>query len=379
MLNYGYSHPEIVRAVRAQSRRLAHFAGTDYYNELQVELAERLVEITPGDFQKRVFFSNSGAEAVEAAFKCVRLHTRKPGVISFKGSFHGRTFGALSLTDSDSAHRDWFEPLVPGVRFVPFAYCYRCSFDRHYPGCDFQCVEHIRKSIPSMQAEGVGALITEPIQGASGYIIPPPEFHPMIKELCDQRDLIFIVDEIQTCLGRTGKYFAIEHWNVVPDVICIAKPLACGMVPMGATIARADVMDWKPGSHANTFGGNMLACAAALAGLKLLERRRLVDRAAKLGRRALKRLEEIAEHHELVGEVRGRGLMLAIEFVKDRKTKEPAREERDAIVRAALGRGLMVFRGGKSAIRIAPPLIIDREDLNLGFDILERAIEEVEG
>jgi len=323
-----------------------------------------------------VFFTNSGTEAVEAAFKCARFHTRRPRMISFTGSFHGRTFGALSLTHSNSAHREWFTPLVPEVSFMPFPYCYRCPFGKSYPGCDFLCIEHIRKSLASMPSEEIAAVITEPVQGTAGYIIPPREYYLMLKELCEEHGWLFIIDEIQSGLGRSGRMFAIEHWGVTPDIVCMAKALAGGMVPMGAMVARSEAMDWTPGAHATTFGGNLTACAAALVGLRVLRRGRLVARAAKLGKLALSRLQELADH-PLVGEVRGLGLMLAVELVRDKRSKEPAVEERDAVIRGALDRGVILFRGGRSSIRIAPPLVISQRELEIGLDVFEEALREV--
>ena len=379
VLNYGYSHPQLVRAVQRQAARLTHFAGTDFYYEAQVRLAERLVEITPGKFAKRVFLTNSGTEAIEAAFKCVRWHTRRPRMIAFTGAFHGRTFGAMSLSSSSVQHRKFFAPLVPGVSFVPFPYCYRCQFGQSYPGCDFLCLEYLRESLrTTTPAEEVAAVITEPIQGNAGYIIPPPEYYPMLKELCDAHGWSFIMDEVQTGLGRTGKMFATEHWGVTPDIVCLAKALAGGMVPLGAVVARASIMDWEPGAHATTFGGNLLACAAALAGLDVLQKQKLVNRSARLGKIVLRRLQEMAENHELIGDVRGKGLLLAVEFVKNRETKQPAVKERNAIVQAALNRGIILFRGGQSTIRIAPSFIISQRELELGLDLFEQALGEVE-
>jgi 4-aminobutyrate aminotransferase len=377
VLNYGYSHPRLIRAVERQMRKLTHFAGTDFYYEAQVELAERLASITPGKFEKRVYFGNSGAESVEAAFKCARWHTRRPRMISFTGSFHGRTFGAMSLSSSATLKRDHFAPLVPGVSFVPFPDPYRGPFGNS--DCSAKCIDYIRKSLRrNIPAEKVAAVITEPIQGTAGYIIPPPDFYPMLKELCEEHDWLLIADEIQTGLGRTGKMFAMEHWGVAPDIVCVAKALAGGMVPIGAIIADARVMDWEPGAHASTFGGNIIACVAAIEGLKILEEQKLVQRAAELGDLTLKRLQEIGEKSKLVGDVRGKGLLLAVELVKDKRTKEFAVKEREMLVREALNRGLLVFRGGRSAIRIAPPLVISRQELEQGLDIFEEALREVE-
>jgi 4-aminobutyrate aminotransferase len=379
VLNYGYSHPRLIKAVVRQATRLTHFAGTDFYYESQVELAERLVKLVPGRSQKRVYLGNSGAEAVEAAFKCARWHTRRPRMIAFTGAFHGRTFGAMSLSSTSVTHHRYFYPLVPGVSHIPFPYCYRCPLGQTYGSCGFACIEfirnYLRKVIPP---EEVAAVITEPIQGSSGYIIPPPEYYPMLKELCDEHGWLLIADEIQTGLGRTGKMFAMEHWGVVPDIICLAKALSGGMAPLGAMIATSEVMNWEPGAHASTFGGNIIACAAAIEGLKILEEENLVKRAADLGERALRRLKEMEEGFKFVAEVRGKGLLLAIEMVKDKRTKEYAIKERDMLVREALNRGLIVFRGGRSVIRIAPPLIISEKELDLGLDILEESLREVE-
>ncbi|MCD6248488.1 MAG: acetyl ornithine aminotransferase family protein, partial [Hadesarchaea archaeon] len=380
VLNYGYSNPKLVRAVQRQLAKLTHFAGTDFYCEAQVKLAEKLVKITPGKFSKRVYFGNSGAEAVEAAFKCARWHTRRPRMIAYTGAFHGRTFGAMSLSSASSKHHKFFAPLVPGVSFMPYPYCYRCPFGQSYPGCDFLCVEYIRDSLTkTIPAEEVAAVITEPIQGNSGYIIPPPEYYPMIKEICDEHGWLFIADEIQTGLGRSGKMFAVEHWGVTPDIVCVAKALAGGIAPIGAMIGNSEVMDWEPGSHASTFGGNLLACVASLAALEILEEENLVEKAKVIGEWTLKRLQEMREEHRLIGDVRGMGMLLAIELVKDRDTKEPAVEERDAVVREALNRGLILFRGGRSVIRIAPSLTIGKKELELGLDILDDSIAEVEG
>jgi len=379
VLNYGYSHPRLIRAVELQARKLTHFAGTDFYHEPQVELAERLAKITPGNFSKRVYFGNSGAEAVEAAFKCARWHTRRPRMISYTGAFHGRTFGAMSLSSTSVVHHRYFAPLVPGVSFMPFPYCYHCLFGQEYPGCDFLCFEFIREYLRKVvPPEEIAAVITEPIQGSSGYIIPPPEYYPMLKELCEEHGWLFIADEVQTGLGRSGKMFAMEHWGVTPDIICVAKALAGGMAPIGAIIASTKIMNWGPGSHASTFGGNVIACAVALEGLNILEKQKLVRRAAELGKLALKRLEELAGESRLIGEVRGKGLLLGVEFVKDKRTKKQAVKERDAVVGEALKLGIIVFRGGRSVIRIAPPLIISEREFELGLDLFERAVREVE-
>lgn len=379
VLNYGYSNPKITETVKEQIDKLSHFAGTHYYYELQLELAEKLAEITPGETDKRVFFSNSGAEAVEAAFKMVRWHTRRPRMISYRGAFHGRTMGALSLSSGKAQHRKFFSPLIPGVSFMPYPYCYRCPFKEEYPDCDFSCVEYIKDSLKKdIPPEEVAAVIVEPIQGNSGYITPPPEYYPMVKEMCEEHDWIFISDEIQTGLGRSGEMFSIEHWNVEPDIVCTAKALSGGTVPMGATIAKEEIMDWEPDSHASTFGGNLLGCSAALAGLEMIENENLVKKSKEKGKLVQKRLEEIKEEHDLVGNVRGMGLLRALELVKDPKSKEPAVEKRDEVIEKTLNKGIIIFPGGRSTIRLAPPLTIKKEELELGLNALEESISEVE-
>ncbi len=379
VLNYGYSHPRLITAVERQAKKLTHFAGTDFYYESQVDLAERLTKITPGNFSKKVYFGNSGAESVEAAFKCARWHTRRPRIISYTGAFHGRTFGAMSLSSANVLHHRNFSPLVPGVSFMPYPYCYRCPFGKECPDCSFACIEFIRDQLRKViPPEEVAAVITEPIQGTSGYIIPPDGYYQEVKKLCRENDWLFIADEIQTGLGRTGKMFAIEHWGVVPDIVCIAKALSGGIAPIGATIAKSKVMDWEPGAHASTFGGNLVACAAAIEGLKMIEEQNLVKNAAKLGGYMFKRLKELEEKSKLIGEVRGKGLLLGLEMVKDKRTKERAPKERDMLVEESLKRGLIIFRGGRSVIRIAPPLIIQPEELELGLNIFEESLREVE-
>lgn len=379
VLNYGYSNPYIVERVKEQADKLPHFAGTHYYYELQIELAEKLSEITPGSWEKRVLFANSGAESVEAAFKLARWHAQRPRMISYKGAFHGKTYGALSLSSGKSRHRKFFAPMIPGVNFMPYPYCYRCPFNESYPGCDFSCIEYLRDSLAKdVPPEEVAAIITEPIQGNSGYIIPPPEYYPMIKEICEEHDWLFISDEVQAGLGRSGEMFAIEHWGVEPDITCIAKALSGGVVPIGAIVARDELMKWERESHASTFGGNLLGCSAALAGLELLEEKDLVKEAEKKGKLIEKRLEEMKEDYSLIGDVRGKGLLRALELVKDPDTKERAVEERDELIQETLNKGLIIFGGGRSVVRLAPPLIIEREELEEGLDILDEALSEVE-
>lgn len=379
VVNYGYSNPYIVDKIEEQVDKLAHFAGTHYYNKIQLELAEKLIDITPGGAEKQVFFANSGAESVEAAFKLARWHTRRPRMLSYRGAFHGRTYGSQSLSSGKAQHRKFFAPMVPGVSFMPYPNCYRCSFNEEYPGCDFSCVEYIQESLKKdVPPEEVAGVIVEPIQGNSGYITPPPEYYPMIKEMCEENDWLFISDEIQAGLGRTGKMFAIEHWDVEPDVTTTAKALSGGIVPIGAMVADKKIMDWESDSHASTFGGNLLACISALAGLEYLEKENLVEKAEEKGKFLEKRLKEMSEDHPMIGDVRGKGLLRGVELIKDPKTKEPACEEMEELIQETLNRGVIIFSGGRSTIRLAPPLIISKEELGKGLDIMDEALFEVE-
>jgi 4-aminobutyrate aminotransferase len=376
--NVGHNHPEVVKAIKTQAEKLIHFAGNDYYNELQVQLAEKLVSITPGSFGKKVFFSNSGAESVECAFKLARWHTKKPGIISFIGAFHGRTFGALSLSSCKSLHRKFFFPLVPSIVHVPYAYCYRCSFKLEYPKCDLWCTSKVEEVLERTHPqENVAGLIVEPIQGEAGYIVPPKEFLPKLSKICEEKGLLLIVDEVQTGFGRTGKMFACEHYGVQPDILCLAKALAAG-IPMGATIAKSKVANWTYGAHSNTFGGNPLACAASLANLDIITKEKLYEKASILGEHAMGRLNDIKDESEIVGDVRGKGLMIGVEFVKDKESKDMAIEETEKIAIEAFKRGLILLPVGYNCIRIAPPLNISKELLDKGLDILNASVKAVE-
>ncbi len=374
----GHSHPEIVRAIKEQSEKFIHMAGTDFYYPLQTILAEKLNEIVPIKEDTMVFLTNSGTESIEAAFKLARYVTRRPLTLAFIGGFHGRTMGSLSLTGSKAVQRRGFHPLVPGVVHVPYAYCYRCAFRQEYPSCDLYCVQYIEDVVFKTYAPGdeFAAVFVEPIQGEGGYVVPPPEFFPRLKALADKYGFLLVVDEIQSGMGRTGKMFAIEHWGVEPDIVCIAKGIASGL-PLGAMVARKSLMTWPSGAHGNTFGGNPLACAAALVTINLIENG-LMENAARLGDYALERIRHMAERHPIIGDVRGKGLMIGIELVKDRRTKEPIPEARDKVLYRAFEKGLLILGCGLTSIRIMPPLVITRELMDEGLDILESVIAEIE-
>ena len=376
--NTGHCHPIVVEAIHRQAEQLIHMSGSDFYYALQSDLAAKLSEITPGPKEKRVFFGNSGAEAIEAALKLARYHTKRPRVLAFLGAFHGRTMGALSLTASKVIHEKGFSPLVPGITHVPYAYCYRCPYHQTpYPGCGCACVDWIREDLfkRSIPPEEVAAIFVEPIQGEGGYIIPPPEFHQKLYDLAKEFGILFVADEVQSGMGRTGKMMAIEHWGVVPDIIALAKGLASGM-PLGATVAQTEVMDWVPGSHASTFGGNPISCRAALATIELLEGG-LIENAARIGDYILGKLEDFRKRFHLIGDVRGKGLMIGIELVKDRDTKKKAIEERSKVIQACFEKGLLILGCGENVVRLIPPLIITQKEVDMALAILEEVLTEV--
>lgn len=378
-LNVGHNHPKVIEAIKNQLDRFLHYSVTDFmYNEV-VDAAEKLVKITPGKYEKKVFFCNSGAESVEAGAKLARWHTRRQSYIAFIGAFHGRTFGGMSFTSSKPVQRRYFSPLVPGITHVPYGYCYRCPFKLTYPDCHYWCVdfidEHVlQKYIPP---EEVAAFVFEPIQGEGGYVVPPPEYFHRLKKLADKYDILLMDDEVQAGMGRTGKWFAIENWGVEPDILCVAKSIAAGM-PLGAMIAKTSIMDWEGGSHASTFGGNPVSCTAASAVINIIRDEGLRENATKQGSYIMKRLTELKEESEIVGDVRGKGLMIGIELVKDKVSKKPASKEAAEVMIRSWKRGVAVITCGKSTIRIAPPLIITPELVDAGMDIIEDAIKQVE-
>ncbi|MFB3889743.1 MAG: acetyl ornithine aminotransferase family protein [Candidatus Bathyarchaeia archaeon] len=378
-MNVGNSHPKVVAAIRAQCDRFLHYSNTDFYYREVINLAEKLTQIAPGSFNKKVYFGNSGTETVEAAVKLARWHTRKQLFIGFIGGFHGRTMGSLALTASKPTQRRYFSPVMLGVTHVPYAYCYRCPFKLEYPDCALWCVDYIDELVLQkyLPPEDVAGIVFEPIQGEGGYVVPPPEYFPRLKKLADKHGLLLIDDEVQSGMGRTGKWFAIEHWGVEPDIICTSKALASGL-PIGATIAKARVMDWTGGSHASTFGGNPVSCAAALAVLDIIADEGLLENANKQGAHALKRLEELKERSQTVGDVRGKGLMIGVELVEDKETKKPAVQQASEVILRAWKRGVAVITCGASTLRIAPPLTIQQDLLDAALDIVEDVVLEVE-
>ena len=374
----GHCHPAIVERIISQSKRLIHMSGTDFYYSSEIKLAERLNEITPGEHSKKVFFTNSGTESNEAAMKLARYHAKKPYFISFYGGFYGRTMGALSLTASKDVHKRGFAPFVPGVIHVPYAYCYRCPYNMRVDECDYYCVRWIKEELfrTTVPSDEVAAIFIEPIQGEGGYIVPPDGYLKRMEKLAREFDILLIVDEIQSGMGRTGKMFACEYEGVVPDIITIAKGIASGM-PLGAMVASSSVMTWERGSHGNTFGGNPIACEAALATLELLIDG-LIENARDIGAYVISKLNEIKARHPMIGDVRGKGLMIGIEFVREGEKKERAKDERGAIIKGCFKRGLLLLGCGQNVIRLMPPLILTKEDADIALTILEESIDEVE-
>jgi len=372
----GHCHPEVVAAIQKQAGELIHMSGTDFYYEGMVELAERMSAIAPMPGPHKFYYGNSGAEAVECALKVARYHTGRQNVIAFFGAFHGRTMGALSLTASKPQQKRRFAPMLPGVTHVRYPYAYRgCSggaqeVEAFGMGCARYIEDKLFKTI--LPPEEVAAIFVEPIQGEGGYVVPPDNFLQELRRICDRHGILLVADEVQSGAGRTGKWWAIQHAGVEPDIVCSAKGIASGM-PLGICMTRAEIMDWKPGSHASTFGGNPVAIAAALATMDILEREGIAN-AAKVGGTMLDRLHGWIKKHSNVGEVRGRGLMIGIELVKDQATREVAPLLRDRVVELAFERGLLILGCGETSIRLAPPLVVHAEEADIALDILEECL-----
>ena len=372
----GHSHPRVVQAIAEQAKKFLHICGSDYYYEPMVELAEKLNRLAPGSAPKKVFFTNSGAETVEAAFKLARYHTGRQHVIAFHGAFHGRTLGALSLTASRASHRAHFGPLIPGVHHVPYGFCHRCPYHLTYGSCGIECVSVIEKNLfrYEVRPDEVAAIFVEPIQGEGGYIVPPPEYLPKLQELCRKHGILLVVDEIQSGFGRTGKMFASEHWGIDPDIICAAKGIASGM-PLGAMIARADISTWPRTAHGSTFGGNPVACAAALATIELLEEG-LVENAAAVGAILKERLTALKGRYAVIGDVRGLGLMIGVDFEKTDGSHAPEAQKRDRVMQRCFEKGLLLLSCGESTLRFCPPLIVTAEQAKTAVEIFDAAITE---
>jgi 4-aminobutyrate aminotransferase len=378
VVSTGHCHPKVVAAIQKQAGELIHMSGTDFYYEGMVTLAERLSKIAPMTGPHKIYYGNSGAEAIECALKLARYHTKRQHIIAFLGAFHGRTMGALSLTASKPQQKRRFSPMVPGVTHVRYPDVYRgCvggpqDAEKFALGCARYIEDKLFKTV--LAPEEVAAIFVEPIQGEGGYVVAPTIFMQELRRICDKHGILLVVDEVQSGIGRTGKWFAVEHSGVQPDMVCMAKGIASGM-PLGVTMTKAEIMDWVPGSHASTFGGNPVCIAAALATLDVIEKEGLLRNSQEVGDHMMKRMAGWPKKHRIVGDVRGRGLMIGVDIVKDQATREYGNSERDRVVEAAFARGILFLGCGPSTVRIAPPLIVTKDEADVAMDALEESIK----
>lgn len=373
----GYNHPKVVAAVQEQAGKFLHICGSDFYFEGMANLCERLARLAPGSKPKKVFLTNSGTEAVEGAIKLARYYTGRTDFIAFKGAFHGRSTGALALTSSKVRQRAGMGPFLPGVHHVDFPYAYRCAECRADRACTFHSADGIERDLFARHVDPaeVAAVFVEPVQGEGGYIVPPTGWMREIRELCDRHGILLVADEVQSGVGRTGKMWAIDHMGVVPDIVLTAKGLGSGM-PIGAIIAPEEITTWKKGAHGSTFGGNPVCVASALATLDLIEGG-LMENARVMGDRLMAGSRKLFDKYPVIGDVRGLGLMIGLEFVKDRVTKERNPELVDKLVLGAFARGLLLLGAGPSALRFAPPLVVDEYDIDTGLAIVDAVLKDV--
>jgi 4-aminobutyrate aminotransferase len=378
VLSTGSTHAKVVQAIKSQAAKFIHFSYTDFYYENIVELSEKLFPLIPGGGRKMVYYGNSGAEAIEAAMKLARNFTKRTTFLAHSGAFHGRTMGALSLTASKPMQRRGSLPLIPDVVHFPFPYCYRCPWKQTFPECDYYCVDYFKEQYLEkfVPVDEVAAYFFEPIQGEGGYVPAPPDYFRKM-EFLRKEGVLFVDDEIQTGVGRTGRFLGIEHFGVIPDIVAIAKGIASGL-PLGATVAKAEIMEsWKPGQHASTFGANPVAVQAAIATLDVIKTERLMENARKMGAKAQRRFREMKERYEIVGDVRGMGLFIGIEIVKDKKSKAKGDDEAKQIIDYCFQHGALVIMAGRNTLRFVPPLNITEDVMDEGIDIMEEAIAAV--
>ncbi len=374
----GHSHPRVVKAVQDQAAKFIHMAATDFYNEAQVRLGEKITASMPQSHDWRIFFANSGTESVEAAVKLARYATGRQGIIAFFGAFHGRSYGSLSLTASKPRQRAGYFPLLPGVEHAYYPNSYRPPLGSDPARIVDTCLDYIEHTLfeTVLPPAEVAAIVIEPIQGEGGYIVPPQDWFPRLRALCDKYGILLIADEVQSGVGRTGKMWAFEHFDFVPDIVTSAKGLGSGM-PIGACIARKNLTDdWLPGAHGNTYGGNALACVAAYETLSLVEEE-LMENAREVGAYMKQCVEQIATRSEILGDVRGLGLMIGCEFVKDKATKEPDHDASEQVMVEAFRRGLLLLTCGKSTIRFCPPLVLTKAEVDEGLTIFEETLQAV--
>ena len=372
----GHCHPKVVAAIQKQAAELIHMSGTDFYYESMPQLAAKLAATVPGSEAKKVFFTNSGTEAVEGAIKLARYATERDKMIAFYGCFHGRTMGALSLTASKATQRKGFGALLAGIEHIPYPYAYRCDLGHTAETCGVEVLELLQNQIFKrlFDPEEVAGIIIEPIQGEGGYVPAPKFFLQELQRICRQHGIMLIADEVQSGMGRTGKWWASEHAGIEPDILCSAKGIASGM-PLGAFVARESVMRWKPGSHGTTFGGNPVCIAAAQATMELIESEYLKN-AQTMGDYLFAKTADWTKRFPIVGDVRGRGLMIGVEIVRDQRTKEKAADLRNKIVDLAFHKGLLILGAGENTIRLSPPLLIEREQADFAVSTLEQCFRE---
>ncbi|PLX69083.1 MAG: 4-aminobutyrate--2-oxoglutarate transaminase [Denitrovibrio sp.] len=379
VVNDGHCPDEVVKAIKDQTDKLIHSCFMVSMYDSYIELADKLAEIVPVNGEGKVMFVNSGAEAVENAVKIAKAATGRPGILAFEAGFHGRTLLTMTLTSKVKHYKYGFGPYAPEVYKVPSAYCYRCVFKSKYPECGMHCLEHIERFFVSESADdNIAAMIIEPVQGEGGFIVPPKEFLPGLREICDRHGILLIADEVQTGFGRTGKMFALDHYGVKPDLMTLAKGIASGM-PLSAVVGRADVMD-APGAGriGGTYGGNPVACAAGLATVNEMQKNDVPAKAEALGQKFVSRLEKIAENHKEIGEIRALGAMIAVEFVKDKETREPDKEIVGKLVQGCFKRGLLIMGAGiyGNVVRFLPPLVMTDEQAEKAMDIFEESLKE---
>ena len=377
VVSTGHCHPQVVEAIQRQAAELIHMSGTDFYYPLLTQLAARLAALAPGGEAQRFYYGNSGTEAIEAAMKLARYSTGRDKFVAFLGAFHGRTLGSLSLTSSKAVQRNRFGPLVPGVFHVPYPNCYRCPYNLEPRTCSIECARVIEERLfkTILPAGETAAIFVEPIQGEGGYVVPRQEFFDELRAIATRHGILLVADEVQSGCGRTGKMWASSHFGLVPDIMAVAKGIASGM-PLGVTMARAELMTWPPGSHASTFGGNPVSLAAAMATLELLEGG-LIQNAERVGGYLLEQMDDWPRTLRLVGEVRGKGLMIGLELVRNKETKEPAREERDRVVEMAFRRGLLLLGAGDSSIRLCPPLVVSMVQADFALQVLRECLSSL--
>lgn len=374
VMNVGHTNPIVSKAIAKQAKMAYHCGFSDFYAELPVQFVELLLTFLPRHLNS-AFLSNSGTESVEAAYKLARWHTNKKWIIAFKPSFHGRTMGSLSLTESKAVQKNRFGPFMP-VKHAPYPYCYRCPAGKtKHDACSNEYLSELEKRMRECKGN-LAAVFMEPVAGEAGYIVPPKEFVRGVRELCNKYDALLCDDEVQAGCYRTGKFLAIEHFGVKPDIVSLSKAIGGG-IPLGATVANKKIMNWPHGAHANTFGGNLLACAAGIATLKYMRKKKLGENAVRLGKMMTNRLQEMKDNYDIIGDIRGLGLMIGVEIVRDKESRSYGINERNSILCKSSEKGLLLLPAGTSSIRVCPPLIINKQQANTGLDILEDAIKEV--